>query len=122
MCSQKLAISSRVLPFVSGTMRQMKITHSKLVIGILLDFWHLYTSDTTPDEVAKLDKNMILGVQICDSARGDAAQLVDNGIVFSAVSLPAAAGNHNGTMGRVPRENNSSIQIGAGCFGGILQR
>jgi len=57
-------------------------------IGILLDFWHLYTSDTTPDEVAKLDKNMILGVQFCDSARGDGGSHADRHVWTGGGVIP----------------------------------
>lgn len=38
-------------------------------VGLLIDFWHQWTSGTTPDDIAKLDKRLILGVQVCDSLK-----------------------------------------------------
>lgn len=36
-------------------------------VGMVIDFWHLWAGgETTPDEVAKLDKKMIYGVHFCD--------------------------------------------------------
>lgn len=38
--------------------------------GMVIDFWHLwYGQGTTPDDVAKLDKNMIYGIHFCDGTR-----------------------------------------------------
>ena len=36
-------------------------------IGLVIDFWHLWTTGTKPEDVAKVDKNLILGVHFCDS-------------------------------------------------------
>lgn len=36
-------------------------------IKILIDFWHHWTSGTTPADIAKLNKNLIAGVHFCDS-------------------------------------------------------
>jgi sugar phosphate isomerase/epimerase len=36
-------------------------------VGVVIDFWHLWTSGITPDEVARLDKRYIAGVHFCDS-------------------------------------------------------
>ena len=36
-------------------------------VCILIDFWHQWTSGTTPDDIAKLDKKVIGGVHFCDS-------------------------------------------------------
>ena len=36
-------------------------------VGLLVDFWHQWTSGTTPEEVAKLDGKLIAGVHFCDS-------------------------------------------------------
>ncbi len=38
-------------------------------IGIVIDFWHMYVTDTTPDEIAKLDKSIINGAHYCDSLK-----------------------------------------------------
>lgn len=39
-------------------------------LGMVIDFWHLWAGgETTPDEVAKLDKKMIRGVHFCDGKR-----------------------------------------------------
>lgn len=36
-------------------------------VGLVVDFWHMWTSGVTPDEVAKLDKGLIYGAHYCDS-------------------------------------------------------
>ena len=36
-------------------------------VGLVLDFWHLWQSGVTPDEVARLDRRLILGVDVGDS-------------------------------------------------------
>lgn len=36
-------------------------------IRLVVDFWHCYTSGDTPERVARLDKDLIYGVHICDS-------------------------------------------------------
>jgi sugar phosphate isomerase/epimerase len=36
-------------------------------VRLIVDYWHCYASGDTPDDVAKLDGNMIYGVHICDS-------------------------------------------------------
>lgn len=39
-------------------------------IGLVIDFWHLWAGEETkPEEVAKLDKNIIYGVHFCDGIR-----------------------------------------------------
>lgn len=39
-------------------------------VGMVVDFWHLYAGEgTTPDDVAKLDKNIITGVHFCDGVK-----------------------------------------------------
>lgn len=35
-------------------------------VGMVIDFWHLYASGSTPADIAKLDKNLIYGVHFCD--------------------------------------------------------
>jgi sugar phosphate isomerase/epimerase len=36
-------------------------------IRLVIDFWHCYTSGDTPERIARLDKNILYGVHICDS-------------------------------------------------------
>jgi sugar phosphate isomerase/epimerase len=36
-------------------------------VGLVLDFWHLWQAGTTPDEIARLDRQMIFGVDFADS-------------------------------------------------------
>jgi sugar phosphate isomerase/epimerase len=36
-------------------------------IGLVIDFWHLWNSGTTPDQIAKLRKDLIYCVHFCDS-------------------------------------------------------
>lgn len=40
-------------------------------VKIVIDYWHCYTSGVTPDDVAKLDKDVIYGVHVCDSLHFD---------------------------------------------------
>jgi len=35
-------------------------------VGMVIDFWHLYASGATPEDVAGMDKNLIYGVHFCD--------------------------------------------------------
>ncbi len=36
-------------------------------VGLIIDFWHHFTSGTTPDQIARLDGNLIKAVHFCDS-------------------------------------------------------
>jgi len=36
-------------------------------VGLVLDFWHLWQRGSTPDDVARLDRRMIFGVDFADS-------------------------------------------------------
>lgn len=36
-------------------------------VRLVVDFWHAYTSGDTPDRIARLDKDLIYGVHLCDS-------------------------------------------------------
>lgn len=36
-------------------------------IRLIVDFWHCYVSGDTPDRIARLDKDLICGVHLCDS-------------------------------------------------------
>ena len=39
-------------------------------VGVVIDFWHLYAGgDTTPEEVAAMDADLIYGVHFCDGRR-----------------------------------------------------
>lgn len=35
-------------------------------VGMVIDFWHLYAAGTLPEEVARMDKELIYGVHFCD--------------------------------------------------------
>lgn len=39
---------------------------NKSNIKLIIDFWHLNTSGNTPDDIKKIDKNLIYGVHVCD--------------------------------------------------------
>jgi sugar phosphate isomerase/epimerase len=36
-------------------------------VKVIIDYWHCMTAGVTPDEVARLDKDLIYGVHVCDS-------------------------------------------------------
>lgn len=36
-------------------------------VRLVIDFWHAYTSGDTPERIARLDKDLIYGVHVCDS-------------------------------------------------------
>ena len=36
-------------------------------IGLVIDFWHLWDSGATPEQVVKVNKNLIYCVHFCDS-------------------------------------------------------
>lgn len=36
-------------------------------VKLVIDFWHSYTSGDTPDRIARLPRNLIYGVHLCDS-------------------------------------------------------
>jgi sugar phosphate isomerase/epimerase len=36
-------------------------------VRMVIDFWHCYTSGDTPDDIARLHKDIIYGVHVCDS-------------------------------------------------------
>ncbi|MEI3856096.1 MULTISPECIES: sugar phosphate isomerase/epimerase family protein [Ensifer] len=36
-------------------------------VRLVIDFWHSYTSGDTPERIARLDKDLIYGVHVCDS-------------------------------------------------------
>lgn len=38
-------------------------------VGVIVDTWHCYVAGDTPEMIAKLDKDFIKGVHVCDSLR-----------------------------------------------------
>lgn len=36
-------------------------------LKLLIDFWHCYTSNETPERIARIDSDLLYGVHICDS-------------------------------------------------------
>lgn len=50
--------------------------------GMVIDFWHLwYGRETTPAEVAALDKNMICNIHFCDGNRNEPGTVCDEEIL-----------------------------------------
>ncbi|RUV30368.1 MAG: sugar phosphate isomerase/epimerase [Mesorhizobium sp.] len=49
-------------------------------IKLVIDFWHCYTAGETPESVARLDKDLIYGVHICDSLPFDGG-IPDEGVL-----------------------------------------
>jgi sugar phosphate isomerase/epimerase len=47
-------------------------------VRLAVDYWHCYTSGVTPDDVARLDKQLIYGVHICDSRHFDGGIPMEN--------------------------------------------
>ncbi|MFS8146166.1 sugar phosphate isomerase/epimerase family protein [Rhizobium sp. BR 249] len=49
--------------------KQLKVIEKagRTNIKLLIDYWHCYTSGDTPERVAKIDKDLIYGVHVCDS-------------------------------------------------------
>lgn len=51
-------------------------------LGMVIDFWHLwYGNETTPDEVAALDKNLICNIHFCDGNRNPKGTVCDEEIL-----------------------------------------
>ncbi len=40
-------------------------------VKMVVDFWHCYVSGDTPEVIARIDRDMIYGVHVCDSLRHD---------------------------------------------------
>ncbi len=57
-------------------------------VGILIDFWHSFTSGSRPADIAKLDKNMIKAVHFCDSVKGDGSSHADRDIWTGSGIIP----------------------------------
>jgi sugar phosphate isomerase/epimerase len=50
-------------------------------VGLVIDFWHVWTAGETPDDIAKLDKNLIKGVHFCDGLEFDRNSVPDQNIL-----------------------------------------
>ncbi len=51
-------------------------------LGMVIDFWHLwYGAETTPEEVAALDKNLICNIHFCDGTRNEPGTECDEEIL-----------------------------------------
>ena len=59
-------------------------------LGVLIDFWHCFTSGSMPDEIAKIDKDLIRAVHFCDSAKGDGSSHHDRDIWTGDGIIPLA--------------------------------
>jgi sugar phosphate isomerase/epimerase len=57
-------------------------------VKLLLDYWHLSTSGSTPEDIARLDKDLIAGLHICDSRDGDGSTHDDRDIWTGAGVIP----------------------------------
>lgn len=57
-------------------------------VKMVVDYWHCFTCGNTPEDVARLDKNLIYGVHVCDSLP------FDGGIADEAVlrDVPTGSG------------------------------
>lgn len=44
-------------------------TLNKPNVGLVVDFWHMYASGSTPADIAQLDKEIIFGVHFCDGRK-----------------------------------------------------
>ena len=57
-------------------------------IGLLIDFWHMFTSGTTLEQIAKLDKDLIHCVHYCDSVAGDGSSHNDRAVWTGGGVIP----------------------------------
>ena len=57
-------------------------------VGILIDFWHCFTSGGKPDDIAKLNKSIINAVHFCDSVNGDGSSHDDRDIWTGGGCIP----------------------------------
>ena len=57
-------------------------------VGVLIDFWHCFTSGSKPDDIARLNKNIIKAVHFCDSVKGDGSSHDDRDIWTGAGCIP----------------------------------
>ena len=64
-------------------------------IGLAIDFWHLWSAGTEPDEIARLDGRLIRSVDICDGIGrpGDSARpdQLSRRVWIGAGSIPLKA-------------------------------
>ncbi len=49
-------------------------------LGFVFDLWHLWASGDTPDDVAKINKNLIKNVHLCDALAIDRSQVPEDDI------------------------------------------
>jgi len=57
-------------------------------VGVLVDFWHVFTSGTRPHDIARLDKNLIYCVHYCDSAAGNGSDHSDREVWTGGGIIP----------------------------------
>lgn len=50
-------------------------------VGVVIDFWHMWTTGETPDFVRTIDKNLIKQVHICDGLEYDRTQVPDQAVL-----------------------------------------
>ena len=56
-------------------------TAGKDNIGLVIDFWHMWVAGDKPEDISKLDKNIIKNVHICDGLEFDRNQIPDQAIL-----------------------------------------
>lgn len=58
-------------------------------ITLIMDFWHLFTTGTRPEDIArKVKKEMIGGVHLCDSVSGDGSNHADRDVFTGGGIIP----------------------------------
>ena len=57
-------------------------------VGVLIDFWHCFTSGCKPEDIAGLDNDVINAVHFCDSVKGDGSSHDDRDIWTGAGCIP----------------------------------
>lgn len=57
-------------------------------VGMLIDFWHVFTSGGTPDEIAKLNKDQIYCVHYCDSVACNGSDHSDREVWTGGGKIP----------------------------------
>lgn len=50
-------------------------------VGVVIDFWHMWTTGETPEFVSKIDKKLIKQVHVCDGLEYDRSQVSDQAIL-----------------------------------------
>ena len=57
-------------------------------IGLMIDFWHMSTRGVVPDDLAKLDKDLLRCAHYCDSLAGDGSSHADREVWTGGGIIP----------------------------------